>query len=111
MMTNNNYGRVNYNGETYVLLEDAYADTLGSAARPIYCASAIREGEQPDELGCVTTYRVTWYVLDEYIEFDDTLLRWRETAGEDVEESELCNWDEPDEIEELDAIPAEEVAR
>lgn len=92
------YGTVQYNGKMYLLLEDAYADSFGPSMRPVYCARAIREGEQPDSFGYVPVFLVYWDVLSKYIAFDDDLLCWFETIHDDVPEEDLCDWSCPSSV-------------
>ena len=69
------YGYVEFEGEEYVLIQDAYLDGTE------YVADAIKVGE-PDEDGYVTVYKVAWKIL--YPEVED--------AGD------ACDWDNPADV-------------
>lgn len=96
-----NHGKVTYNGIEYMLIEEAYADQWG-AVRPTYSARAVKADEEPDCYGNRTEYLITWNVKDDFIFFDSYELKWYYIGGEDeVQESDLCDWETPDKIEEF----------
>ena len=70
------YGYVEFGGEEYVLIQDAYLDDT------VYVADAIKADDEPDEDGYVTVYKVAWKIL--YPEVED--------AGD------ACDWENPAEV-------------
>lgn len=76
-----NYGTTNYNGKTYVLVQQAYID--GTFDAPYYCATAICPGYGVDEYGFYPVYGITWYPRQDWLE-----------SGDD-DEGWACDWDNP----------------
>lgn len=90
------FGTTEYDGETYILLQDAYGDWV-PGKHPYYQAKALKQGEQPNEGNDLVVYRIKWDVDGEYVVWDDTN-GWslKEDAPED--ESCLCDWDEATDV-------------
>lgn len=81
---------VEYEGDTYVLLEQAYIHYSGSKAR--YLAEAVKLGEEIAEDGngnpcTVTTYLLSWVPVEGWEENED--------------ESDNCDWKNPSECGEV----------
>ena len=75
------YGYVEFAGEEYVLIQDAYLDDTE------YVADAIKADDKPDEDGYVTVYKVEWEII--YPDAED--------------EGDRCDWDNPAEVREAGA--------
>ena len=71
-----NYGYVEFGGEEYVLIQDAYLDGTE------YVTDAIKVGDEPDEDGYVPIYKVEWEII-----YPDT-----EDGGD------RCDWENPAEV-------------
>lgn len=71
------FGVVVFNGNKYVLIQDAHLD--GSVGNPAYFADAIKASDEPDEDGYVQIYEVEWKII--YPEEDD--------------EGNRCDWEKP----------------
>ena len=69
------YGYVEFAGEEYVLIQDAYLDGTE------YVADAIKVGE-PDDDGYVTVYKVEWEII----------------YPEEEDEGNRCDWDNPTDV-------------
>lgn len=70
------FGVAVFNGNKYVLIQDAYLD--GSVGSPAYFADAIKASDEPDEDGYVQIYEVEWEII--YPEED---------------EGSRCDWEKP----------------
>lgn len=92
IIENKPYGVTEYEGATYILLQDAYP-SYSEGQHPKYEATAIREDEQPNEYDELTVYRIIWDVDAEYVVWDDET-RWSLKADAPEDESCLCDWDE-----------------
>lgn len=88
------YGVTEYEGATYILLQDAYGDWV-PGKYPYYQAIAIKEGEQVNEFDELSVYRIFWDVLDEYVDMDE---HFGLKADDPEDESCLCNWDEASDV-------------
>lgn len=84
------HGWVKFEGKTYTLLRDAYADD--DRGDPIYRVFAICEEDGTDELGCYPVYDVVWDVLDEYI------AACEEDPFAYVDEALACDWENPRDV-------------
>ena len=71
-----NYGYVEFGGEEYVLIQDAYLDGTE------YVTDAIKVGDEPDEDGYVPIYKVEWEII-----YPDT-----------EDEGDRCDWENPAEV-------------
>lgn len=91
------HGIAEYNGETYVLLQDAYPDYT-DGVYPRYSAVAVRERLVVNSDDEVPVYLLHWDVLPEYVDFDAGKWNWREDITDD--ESQYCDWNIADEMEE-----------
>jgi hypothetical protein len=79
------FGTVKFDGNTYIMLDQAHADNYGAPARVVYEAPAILKGAKPDAYGYVDLYTLRWELTD-----------WAREHGEEIEdESEYCDWDNP----------------
>ena len=81
-----NYGYVEFGGEEYVLVQDAYLD--GTDAEAAYFAAAIKAGDEPDVDGYVPIYKVEWSLV-----YPDT-----EDAGD------ACDWENPADVRKAGAM-------
>lgn len=70
------YGYVEFGGEKYVLIQDAYLDDTE------YVADAIKAGDKPDEDSYVSLYKVEWEII--YPETED--------------EGDRCDWENPTDV-------------
>lgn len=77
---------ITYEGKTYTLLRDAYADNFGAPAEVRYVAPAICAADPVDEDGYQQAYHVIWDILPDIDpDYAD-------------DESNLCDWDNPTEV-------------
>lgn len=74
------YGYVEFGGEEYVLVQDAYLD--GTDAEAAYFAAAIKVDDEPDDDGYVSIYKVEWSIINPETE----------DAGD------ACDWDNPADV-------------
>lgn len=79
------FGAVDYEGDTYITLQQAYISGLGEDAE--YVTSAVKLGEEIDEDDegnpfRVNVYEVSWIPVEGWENNDD--------------ESDNCDWDSPD---------------
>lgn len=74
------YGYVEFGGEEYVLVQDAYLD--GTDAEAAYFADAIKVGDEPDVDGYVPIYKVKWSIV-----YPDT-----------EDEGDRCDWENPADV-------------
>lgn len=70
------FGSVEFEGEKYILIQDAYLDGTE------YVADAIKVSDEPDEDGYVPIFKVEWSIV-----YPDT-----EDAGD------ACDWENPAEV-------------
>ena len=70
------YGYVEFAGEEYVLIQDAYLDGTE------YVADAIKADDEPDDDGYVTVYKVEWEII----------------YPEEEDEGNRCDWDNPADV-------------
>lgn len=70
------FGSVEFAGEEYILIQDAYLDGTE------YVADAIKVGDEPDEDGYVPIYKVEWEII-----YPDT-----------EDEGDRCDWENPAEV-------------
>ena len=75
------FGSVEYEGEKYILLQDAYLENDGAYGDAAYFADAVKVGDTPDE-GYLPVYTVVWEIID----------KETEDAGN------ACDWDTPADI-------------
>ena len=97
------YGAVEYEGKTYVLLQQSYMDgrqnpdwcsSEGGCSRWIdahYEARAVCLDDIPDELNAVPAYLIRWEILPETWEY------WGH-GGE--AEGDACDWEHPESVRE-----------
>lgn len=94
------YGTVTYEGKTYTLAQQAYADNYGTDGGVAYYASAIdAEGNG---------YRVTWHLTPEYeaaaARVQAAYSDGNEPDGRDLslveDESNACDWETPYDVSE-----------
>jgi hypothetical protein len=83
------FGTVEHNGTTITLTEEA--TSVGGDMRNLPQYSAAGVDDQGNEV------RVFWNVKQEFLGYDDDGFRWY-WLGTDVEEADLCDWDEPVEV-------------
>lgn len=83
----NKYGTCTYEGEEYVLTQNAYID--GPVDDPYYLGMAIKASDTPDEDGFLPAYQITWFPRAEWL------------ADPDLQEDEgdACDWDSPYSVE------------
>lgn len=93
VIADQSHGIAECNGETYILLQEAYPDYT-DGKHPRYSAIAVRI----DSDDKAPVYLLHWDVLPEYVDFEDGKWIWREDITDD--ESQYCDWDAADEIEE-----------
>ena len=70
------YGYVEFGGEEYVLIQDAYLDGT------VYVANAIKVGDEPNDGGFIPLYEVKWEII-----YPDT-----------EDEGDRCDWEHPVDI-------------
>ncbi len=74
------FGSVTFDGEEYVLLEDAFPDN-NNRGEVAYFARAIKASESPDDEGYISYYMVEW------------------ASNPEAEDgSEVCDWENPERI-------------
>ena len=96
LFTNNDneFGCFDYEGRHYTLvLRQAYCDTDRNGDW-IYSGDAICAQDEIDEEEGVTCYSVTWYPTEEGMAY----------AQEYGDESDVCDWDDPDEVREIGSV-------
>lgn len=95
--TNNRYGNITMNGETYRLTEPAWAGNhLDEVA---YFAHALHEELDEDGDKCLVQYLVRWAVSDEYREANRKYLAGDESLRDFVlDECNTCDWDNPEAV-------------
>lgn len=79
------YGSFEYEGEKYILIEDAYLDDIfidGQEGRSAYLADAIKPGDSPDEDGYIPLYKMEWEIINPEME----------------DESDRCDWEAPADV-------------
>lgn len=87
------HGAVEYEGKTYVLVVDAYAD--GTADNQYYTADAIIPAEGPADDGMYNAYCITWAPKSDWLAYAAECAE----AGDWVDEGDACDWDSPDSVE------------
>ena len=75
------FGSVTFDGEEYVLLEDAFLDN-NNRGEGAYFARAIKASESPDDEGYISYYMVEWAISNPETE---------DGGG-------ACDWDNPERI-------------
>lgn len=78
------FGSVEFEGEKYILIQDAYIDDVcidGQEGHTAYFADAIKDGDHPDEDGYFPLYTAEWEII--------------ESQWEDEDEGNRCDWDNP----------------
>ena len=83
-----NNGYFEQNGQTYVLLQQAYID--GPWDDAAYFATAVKIGDEITD-GTTPVYKVEWEITNPY---------WKEAE----DESYNCDWENPLTVEEIDSV-------
>lgn len=81
-------GSFEQNGQTYVLLQQAYID--GPWDDAAYFATAVKIGDEITD-GTTPVYKVEWEITNPY---------WQEAE----DESYNCDWENPITVEEIDSV-------
>lgn len=72
------FGSVEFEGEKYILIDDAYID--GPVDDAAYFAYAVKAGEAPDDDRYLPLYTVEWEIIN---------------PATDDDESQACDWENP----------------
>lgn len=83
----NNYGTVEFEGKTYTLTQDAYANNYGTDGAVRYYAAAVgADGNR---------YMVEWETSEEWDAAQDDYKATGEVSGYIEDEQNACDWDNP----------------
>ncbi len=85
-------GKLEYEGKTFVLLQQAYIE--GSADYPndnYYTATAVCIGDEADEDGQYDVYDIRWDIRSEFLE--------AMKKGDADDEGDACDWENPSNVE------------
>ena len=89
-MIKKDYGTVEFEGKTYTLTQDAYAENYGTDGAVRYYAAAVdADGNE---------YLVTWETTEQWDEAQEEYKETSEVNGYIEDESNACDWDSPIEV-------------